>query len=524
MFRSTPKLNEVSYYDPLNHFSRDLLKTDFYDQIPVPFDTLLYDKRYLNLPKLSQPQYNFLYYLSDINPQTCQYTRAFLEWGKGSGKDWISAQLGLIISYKLLCISDPYRFFLMPSDSHIDLLNVAYSAFQAENVYFEYLTTKLEQTEMFDDFGSTRAGRNCIRFPKNINFYSGHSDQESWEGLNLFFAFADEISAFEADKEKRRIKRSAPKMWEMIDDSVDSRFPEIGKAVAASFPRYQKDYIEQLIEMAKAINAKRAAEGKKIYFWTSFGSTWDINLSKSRSMYDRKYELNPELARAKYECYPPMMVDAFYRYPEKVDNCISKAMFNPLDAMGRFRPNFVGNPLFNYYVGLDLSKNRDATGLVMGHVHEYNGYNQPVLHYDLIKRYVARPGQEINFDGIRQDIYALQRRNFRIKLVSMDGYQSVDFMQILNKKRIKTALFSLDRDMKGHDTQKALIYDGRAKYYGDGDAIHFMNELKTLQLIQGRKVDHPEGGSKDLADAGAGMAYHACLDRPSSVGVDELDW
>ena len=101
-------------FDAISYFKNRLVQDDLYEIKPIDFDHLLYSKRYLGLPKLSQPQYEFLHVMSDINPITCQYTRAVLEWGKGGGKDWMSAILGLLIAYKLECYHDPYSFYGLP--------------------------------------------------------------------------------------------------------------------------------------------------------------------------------------------------------------------------------------------------------------------------------------------------------------------------------------------------------------------------------------------------------------------------
>ena len=37
----------------------------------------------------------------------------------------------------------------------------------------------------------------------------------------------------------------------------------------------------------------------------------------------------------------------------------------------------------------------------------------------------------------------------------------------------------------------------------------FMSEIRRLELVQGKKVDHPSKGSKDCADAVAGAVYNA---------------
>ena len=49
------------------------------------------------------------------------------------------------------------------------------------------------------------------------------------------------------------------------------------------------------------------------------------------------------------------------------------------------------------------------------------------------------------------------------------------------------------------------------------DLIGKKTELKTLEEIKGKKVDHAPGQSKDIADAVAGVVYN-CISRTSDFG------
>ena len=40
-----------------------------------------------------------------------------------------------------------------------------------------------------------------------------------------------------------------------------------------------------------------------------------------------------------------------------------------------------------------------------------------------------------------------------------------------------------------------------------------MYELRRLELVKGKKVDHPQGGSKDLADAVAGSVFNCVTNQ-----------
>lgn len=62
---------------------------------------------------------------------------------------------------------------------------------------------------------------------------------------------------------------------------------------------------------------------------------------------------------------------------------------------------------------------------------------------------------------------------------------------------------------------KEAILEKRLDYYPYPKFIH---ECKYLELIQGKKVDHPIGKSKDCADAVAGVCFH-CVKSAGGIGV-----
>src|SRR3990172_7609993 len=62
---------------------------------------------------------------------------AVLMWGKGAGKDTISAMMLLYIVYVVLHLRNPQKYFDRPQFSSIDIINVAYNKEQAQEVYFD---------------------------------------------------------------------------------------------------------------------------------------------------------------------------------------------------------------------------------------------------------------------------------------------------------------------------------------------------------------------------------------------------
>ena len=116
--------------------------------------------------------------------------------------------------------------------------------------------------------------------------------------------------------------------------------------------------------------------------------------------------------------------------------------------------------------------------------------------------------------GIRSIVLELKRaKGFSIGKCTYDNFQSASSIQELNKMGIKAERLSIDKDLSCYETLKEGIYQGKVKYYRNDD---FLYELKRLELIKGKKVDHPiQNGSKDLADAVAGAVYN-CVTNEST--------
>jgi hypothetical protein len=180
-------------------------------------------------------------------------------------------------------------------------------------------------------------------------------------------------------------------------------------------------------------------------------------------------------------------------------------------------------------VHVDLAVSRDAAGLAMAHkpspgcpwyqTHvtddgvEDNPKARKVV-VDVCVQIKPQPTAinlqvvEIDFEAVRNMIFEWQARGFKVKdgKITYDGFQSVDSRQMLRKAGYRADEFSVDRNLRAHDTLQELINTDQIAYQAHSVLIR---EGKQLQLKNGRKVDHPPNGSKDVIDAVAGASFHA---------------
>ena len=173
-----------------------------------------------------------------------------------------------------------------------------------------------------------------------------------------------------------------------------------------------------------------------------------------------------------------------------------------------------------YYAHIDLSKTGDATGLVIAHtvgarkvqrfdVSEMKNIEElkPVVRVDLVLRIVPPPNGEIDIPRIRAIFYELNRRyGMEFGKITFDTFGSQECIKTMKDEGFNADIFSVDREMTAYETLRTAIYDRRIFCYR---VPVLERELTQLEIGEG-KVEHPAtaGGSKDLADALAGVVHH----------------
>lgn len=503
---------------------------------PVSLGVFLRDSAYLKLPPLSDVQMNTVlhaervYYPETLDalgwPKLRNVEEIVCQWGKGGGKDHIARIAASRVMYLLGCLKHPQVYYGMVATDTIDILNTAINAPQAQNRYFTPLARMLERSPWF------RRRINLLRSSvelgdKGVIATSGHSEAESQEGGNLILAVMDEISGFKTRRELGvasgvRDKTSAEGLYDMARSSVRSRFPTTGKVVLLSFPRYRGDFIQQKCDAGK--------DDPSVL--VSVASTWEANPMRRKEEFAGEYRKNPEAAAAKYECKPLASSDAYLKDFQKIRVAFSQPIEqSPTTADGSaLRTGWVSSSYQPACVHVDLALTNDRAALAVAHQeppgrlfvpqadgapsHSAVDVDLPLVVVDLVMFWEAPPGGEIDIASIEQHLWEIVSKGIRLVAVTADQFQSASLIQAASKRRLRSELLSVDRTTAAYDMLKALAYAGRLR----GPAIPLLlNELEALTLVDGRKVDHPPRGSKDLADAVAGAVYAAATFEEAQV-------
>ena len=542
----------------------EILKDNHFEEIPVDAKTFVEGEEYLAQPPLSDVQYDIVEAMSQIYRKEDledlmgavegakyykKYTKneVILQLGKGSGKDFTSTVACAYIVYKLLCLKDPARYFGKPPGDAIDIINIAINAAQAKQVFFKGFKTKIEKSPWFA--GKFYAKADSIEFDKSITVYSGHSERESHEGLNLMLAVLDEISGFATEVGTGNEQgKTAENIYKAFRASVDSRFPDLGKVALLSFPRYPGDFISQRYD--DVILEKNSIHKTHKFIMNdelpedlegnSFEIEWDEDeivaykypgvfalkrptwvVNPTRKIDDFKLAFYTDLGDAmqRFACVPTFQSDTFFKQTEKVQACMTER--NPLDSFRRFEESFQPDPDKIYFVHADLAQKHDKCAVAIAHVDRWvniqviKDYQQvaPIVVVDAVAWWEPKVEGPVNLSEVKQWIQNLRRLGFNIGMVSFDRWQSFDIQNELKQVGMRTETVSVGK--KHYEDMAMLVYEERLAMPMIDLLYQELTELKITR--NGKNVDHPRKLSKDLADAVCGAIYGAISHTPKDL-------
>ena len=532
----------------------DMLDGEEFDEKPVSLREFVTDEKYLGLPELSEYQYTLIEKSSQVYKESTliklfgekEGHRMFkqtanevvAQLGKGSGKDYCSTIAVSYIVYLLLCLKDPASYYGKPPGDSIDIINIAINAQQANNVFFKGFRTRIDKSPWFVGKYSEKASE--IKFNKNITVHSGHSEREAWEGYNVIVVILDEISGFSVENTTGHEQaKTGSLIYEMYRASVDSRFPDYGKVILLSFPRYKNDYIQQryndvVADKEVVVRSHRFKldndlpegtagnefdiewEEDNIISYKYPGMyalrrpTWEVNPTRSIEDFKIAFYKNAPDALGRFACMPSEAIDAFFKSREKIEKSFSN-LGVAVDQFGRFEDWFAPDPDKEYFIHVDLAQKHDHCAVAMSHVQKWvnikvtDTYSQPapIVEVDAVRFWTPTPDKSVDFTEVKDYILSLKTKGFKIRLCTFDRWNSHDMMQQLKQYGINTELLSVAK--KHYDDMAMVVLEERLK----GPHIPLLiDELLQLRIMRD-KVDHPRKGSKDLADAVCGSIFNA---------------
>jgi hypothetical protein len=495
-----------------------------------------------------------------------KFAKAMLTGGIGIGKTTIASIVLPYLCHWVLCLKDPQGFFDLLPGSRIAFMQMSTSEGQAREVLFGDIVARIKHSPWFrDGHPMDPTYKNQIRFEKDVWILPGDSQETTFEGYNILGGILDE-----ADSHKVTVNRDYARAgYETIHARITSRFGDRGFILIIGQMKKSDGFAAQMYEEYRKDDD---AYARRMTIWESLGwdkfmtedgerdSFWYDAKKKSEvpkaaalldperfievpNLYRKDFDINPEKALRDLAGIPPTVGDPFISLTHKVEEArdrwkaSNEGYTTPVLPDGTFEDWFKATDSLRRVVHLDLaySANGDALGIAMGHVREIveiDGEKKPYIVFDLLYRMKALPGSEIMLSDVRRFVYHLRDElKFKIKRVTMDGFQSQDTFQQLRKRRFETDHVSVDKQMLPYYDLRDALYEDRIEfpeylvYMNRGDTTRVEIAYKELAELSdnGKKVDHPPMGSKDVADAMAGCVYTLMGDRSFRRSVTSLD-
>ncbi|MCM1226171.1 MAG: hypothetical protein NC320_01940 [Clostridium sp.] len=474
--------------------------------------------------------------------------------------------------YRLMCLRDPQKFFGKKDISKFSILFFNITKDLAKGVAFREFNDTLKESPWFNAHGTfSKSERDFYYIPEGgkISIDYG-SDSSHGLGKQVFCAVMDECNFSQAGiKDVQKAKAHMKETYNTVSARIKGTFKHggevFGKIFAVSSKRSDSDFMEAYVK-----EQLDAGAGEHMYI--SDAPQWEVlppetfsteRFSIAVGGRNQKSFVIPDnqnfpeaIADLKSQGYmilsPPMdmksdfladfnvalrdlagiaVVGAMsFITQESLNKCISRSRRNPFYSdilqigiqssytieeyfhVEEVPEVFKRTPIF---IHLDLSLVTDRTGISGGGItgrkdilgEDGKKVSQPFLSHMFSVALEAPRGDKIPYSKIVAFICWLRRQGFNIAGISRDQFQSEYLAQQLEAEGFTVDKLSLDRTPDGYIALRSVTLEERIDML---DSKLLQDELIHLQrdAVTG-KVDHPVGGSKDLADSYAGWVWNA---------------
>jgi len=454
------------------------------------------------------------------------FTQLVLVLGRRGTKTFLASIITAYEAYKLLVINDgdPHKYYNLPEDDEIAIINVALSQKQAGRL-FGQVQARIRNSPFFanrvakettdtvrlytdrDLQKKQASSESNLSIPGSILLLCGHSNPDSLAGYSAILILFDEIAFYDETGKVtgkyfvNRLKPSLSKFYKY----------KAGKVVMISSPNIKNGAFYDAFMEATSSDEKISDSCLSFQL-----PTWDINL-------DVPYD-EPELAKER-NANPEMFSTEFgaqwaeggaygnYFEEGAIDRCLR------LDMGPHARPQ----PMTNYYVHVDPAKKSNNYAALMVAKRRYitpQGQKRTRCHLAGCWVWKPTPGLGLLFEDIDAELIRICSI-FHPMSVTYDDYHSVHSVQRLRSHginchqiafndKVKCKVYQNLRNMMLYQPEpEILLYDNSA------ETTLLMNELKELKFKKtkrGYSILPDKNGdvaTDDLADCLAGAVSAA---------------
>ena len=439
-----------------------------------------------------------------------RYDEVVLCWGIGSGKSYLASLAILYLTHRVLCLRDPQRHFRLSPGSQIALVIMGPSSRQVRRVIYAAIIEMVKRSPWFQrNYPPESVRQEALEFAKHVVIASGNSTDTYVLGYNVMAGIIDEAAYLVESQDGRT--QNAEDIYTALQRRIKSRFGTHGLVLIVSSPKHTTDFVEKKLKEAES-NQRILGSRKAVWEVKPperfCGQTFEYKGRQIPIEFYEEFQHDAQRASRDLAAIPLGAYHALFVDMEPLYQSCSEELQHPvIDEHLQLAEWFHNDgDLRPRYVHVDLGLRHDACGIAMA-VAEVNS-GEPTVTVELMTRFSPPPNGEVDLAKVREFICALRERGFVIGGVSYDGYQSADSQQILRRRGFAVKTVSVDRDMSRYQLLKELATGGRLLLYRYGP---FFEEAGQLEIVREQKVDHPRGGSKDVADAVAGAVSEAAL-------------
>lgn len=538
---------------------------------PVDIRTFMTSKDYMNMPikpRIDEAGEVYPKVMEELEAMCAgEFIEIVCTGSIGSAKTSIALMLLAYSLYTIACLRDPHTEFGLMKSDEIVIIFQSLNSTHAKTVDYGRFKAMIANAPWFQkNFMYDKTIDSALNFPNRICVKPVSGSSTAAIGQNVIGGLIDEIN-FMKITQKSKLSRDAGEFNQAYENynalvrRRESRFMKMGKVPGilclVSSKRYPGEFTDQKMD-----EAKKQPEGKKtIYIYDK--RSWDIappgkysgetfrlfigDLSRRARVLDDNDIVPPEdlhlvdlipiehLNSFKTDLLgslrdvagkSTLAVEPFIIEIDKVracfgelDSILSQPTCDFENTRIEFYPGMLRDLNEPRWIHIDLATTGDSAGVTCGYVagfrdiarDEDNKETMPIIRLDFILEVEPPPNAEIQFHKIRSLIYKLKAAGLNIKWVSFDSFQSVDSIQILQRKGFSCGVQSMDKETMPYDITKIAFMDGRVEA-PEHDKCY--TEIISLEKDSKKgKIDHPQHCGKDLADSVAGVVFGLTMRR-----------
>lgn len=473
-----------------------------------------------------------------------RYKNLSLEAGMGSSKSSLTGAMSSYEFYRLTKMDDPgQELGLLPGDP-VFVLSIATNEQQAKDTIFAYTKARMESSAYFGSMierGDIEVlTTEIVHRKKNVIFRAGHSRGAGLVGKNLWGLLMDEVNRF-AVEPGASVESSGLALWDNVGKGT-TRFklhPDGGIKIGIGSAWQEGDMSDRLWKLVET----GQLDPKSMMCLRL--CTWDVNpnyTGQDDPDLATFFATDPIGARRDYMGIRPGAQEDFFNKEmlklystqqpvaqyaaTKVYDAQGIALLDS-DAAKEMKSSeyraYVGVQVINLqemefnqysYAHADPGIKHDSFGFAVGHGEPSEKGLIAVI--DLVLEWEPEldPNNPkvkipVNLQDVEKNIFEVcQKRN--VRRLSFDHWQNQSSLQRLYTQGVITEeiTFTAPTQLAMYELFRHRLDNGLIRL-PDPDsskaAKKLFAELSKIQLVNGRKIDHPKGkglgNSKDLADA-----------------------